>query len=660
MLNTSIRVTGDTSSLQTAFDQAGVSVDRFNDKVNGVKDNISNIPNPNFSGVMGGDGGYNTAAIQNATTAAVTQQGQVIQQIVHNSNGGSGVANNVTAAVSNMFQGEGKSGLLGTLAKAGALGTGLAAIIGGLSLGNKTVQQWEKQIPNITGSFSKLTSGLGGNSAAENSDLMREMFDKVNNQRFFDYTMFKNEDYMSVMSDLSQYGYKDYYSSLQDASELLKFENAGMGSRSQLAAMQGMAQRFGLENALNSAYAGLEMSGMQKGQFDEFLSSMEDILESGIAKGFVKGADEIATDLTMLETLSGGSKLWQGQYGAENLSKMNSALENATSLSGVNDVLLYRAMSGLDKAARETILGESYTGDSYIDTQMILERGINKYNIGAIFDIVNAEGGTERDKIARYKNMFGVSYSKALDIYNMSTRYDPNMAETIASTIQGYTADTGFESKEQQLLSSYETAAAEVQKMGQAALGAKRALTSIVNLFAGVEENEIVLDSEYMPFSDKELSIMDELIENYEGPMNKNDIKNKLRDYFYDSNSSVWADATDFQNMPGLKDAWNSRNGTEFFNALFGEDSEYVSTPFGPMTIQDFNTLYSKKSTPGFKKMASSMEKLSREELEELQGQYLAVTGRTNMSGDGILATLQEIASLIRDGRLVLKGYNGH
>lgn len=658
MLNTSIRVSGDTSGLQSAFDQAGNSADKLRDKVSAVSDSLSNIQNPNINlGNNGTDNGFNSAAVQNAYTQAVTQQGQVIQQIVHNSNNGNsgnGSTGNVTNAVSNMFNGEGGAGLVGVLSKAGPVGAGLALLIGGLSLGNKTVQQWEKQIPSVTGAFNKLTSGLGGNTEKENSALMRDMFDTINNQRYQDNTIYKNEDYMALMSDMSSYGYTNYNAALKDASQVLKFQNAGMGSRSQLASMQGLAQRFGLEGALNSAFAGLEMSGMQKGQFDEFLSSMEDILESGISKGFVKAADEISTDLTMLETLSGGSKLWQGQYGAENLSQMNSALENATSLSSVNDVMLYRAMSGLDENTRRKILGDSYTGDSYLDTQMILERGVNSNNIGAIFDIVNAEGGTERDKIARYKNMFGVSYTKAMDIYNMSKNYTPAMAESIAASISGYTADTGNVSMEQQLNSAYETAAAEVQKMGAAALGAKEGLMKLATYFADVKGADEVLDISKVPFSGDEVDVFASMLENYDGQLSSNELIKLINGRMENEAEAVWSDYANIQNLPGLKEAWETRNGTAFFDLLFNKNGAmYESTPFGLMTTEDAMEL---SGTKGYKDFYKQTKDMTREEIEDMIAQYFARSGKTSLDENGsILGSLQELIRLVRDGDITLK-----
>ena len=654
-----VRITGDTSGLSSNIQSAARDVDRLNESLSQTSDLTNRMSDVNLNVNNGGigNGGYSPDVTQALNTVSQSQQQvtQVIQNNAGNNNNG-GMGNVIAQATSGGLNG---SSIMSMLSKAGPVGMAVAAGIGTVLVGNKFVEQWEKDIPQLTGTYAGLTSGLGDFSAKENSHNIREMFDTVNSRRFFDQVKFKNDDYMKTMDQLSRYGYSDWDSALNDASNVLKFENAGMGSRSQLISMSGLAQRFGLENALNSAYAGLEKSGMQKGQFDEFLSSMEDILESGISKGFVRAAEDISTDMVLLEKLSGGSALWQGQYAAENLAQMNSALENATSLGSVNDVLLYQAMSGLNEDTKKKILNGGYdTNLGYINDMMILERGVNADNIGAIFDIVNSSGGTAADKIARYKNMFGLNYTKAKDVYEMSLRYNDVNAASIASEINSYQADVKNESYEQRLLSSYETMSAEVKKIGSDLLGAKSGVLRIVDILAGVENENINLLEGRTPFSSEdELLTFEEMLNNYEGKYTKSEL-NDMMNMFFNENSSTFADILNFQNNEDLKAAWEARHGTLFFDTMFNPDNEILNTPYGPMKLTDWQQLTATKGYNAKNNLGKNIEKMTKEDILDLEQQYKDVKGK-EMGEGSVLDTLKEIVGLIQTGSIVLKT-SGH
>lgn len=656
-MKTELNVTAETSQAVSAVGRIGDTADQVTNKFERLSNAAKNVQTP-------GNGGFSNTDVLNAQLNQ-QQQTQVIQQIVNTSNannasqvasvvnstksGGSAISSvgNVASALSG-----GGAGLTSMLAGLGPVGVALAVGATAVMAGNKTVEQWEKEMPTVMGTYGALTSGLGENSAKTNSQNMREMFSKVNDRRWADNVKFKNDDYMNTMQQLSQFGYSNYDSALNDASNILRFENAGMGSRSQLLSIQGIAARFGLSNALNSAYAGLEQSGMMKGQFDEFLSSMEDILESGISKGFVKGADEIATDMTMLEKLSGGSKLWQGQYGAANLQQMNSAMENATNLSSVNDIMLYNAVSGLSKDKKNKIMGGNYDESlGYIADMMLLERGVNKDNIGAIFDMVNSEGGTASDKIARYKNMFGLNYTKANDVYQMSLRYKPGDAEAMAKQIQDYQANTENQSKEQQLLSAYETIKAEVVKMGANLVGAKNGVMSIVNYLTKHGE-ESPLDPNKTPFDDEEVLIFSEMLANYKGAKSKEELTQELVDKFNTGSAAYLSDKYDFQNLPALKAAWDRRDATAFLDILTDSDMVHSDAAFGLLSAEDANKI---RNIKGLEKYRSTFEKMTEEDYEDLASQYSLATHGKDMWGAGsIVPVLQEIVNLIKNGSITL------
>jgi hypothetical protein len=82
---------------------------------------------------------------------------------------------------------------------------------------------------------------------------------------------------------------------------------------------------------------------MSTGQFNEFLRSMQRVFEDGISKGFVRGGQEIAGNLAYLAELGGGSELYKGEAGANVMQKLSGGIEGATSLSSVNDILIYQS-----------------------------------------------------------------------------------------------------------------------------------------------------------------------------------------------------------------------------------------------------------------------------------------------------------------------------
>jgi hypothetical protein len=240
----------------------------------------------------------------------------------------------------------------------------------------------------------------------------------------------------------------------------------------------GQSYRYGGETgAVSTAYGGLMAQNMGKGQFSEFLSSMERILEDGIAKGFVRSSEEIAGNMAMLYKLSGNSALWQGEQGAQRLSQMNMAVANATSLQSVEDVIsygVYRDLLGVDnpetsrderKANFLRYGGEDkyYTG-TYADVMQLLEKGVSSKLLGGQFAAVNRlEGDNTAGIIERFRNMYGLNYHGATQVWAMyrdawdSERGDWKPGydyETQANRIRTMQTDPQYQSDSQRLQDS--------------------------------------------------------------------------------------------------------------------------------------------------------------------------------------------------------------
>ncbi|GHT83726.1 hypothetical protein FACS1894137_05640 [Spirochaetia bacterium] len=204
-------------------------------------------------------------------------------------------------------------------------------------------------------------------------------------------------------------------------------------SLSNIQRLGGTALRYGGEtDAVQNAYAGLQASGMGKGQFDEFLTSMQRIMEEGIENGFVRGADEIAGNMTMLSKLSGGSALWTGEQGAQRLGQMNNSIAKATDLKSIEDTMVFsvadQLMKGSNKDNIANYLGKDgvYTG-TYVDTMQLMEQGMKSPTMlrDLMKSVQGIEGaGNTAGQIERYQNMFNMNYSRAAKLWKMSTKDD--------------------------------------------------------------------------------------------------------------------------------------------------------------------------------------------------------------------------------------------
>lgn len=640
MVTSSVRLTGDTSGLVSSFEQVGEIIDREREKIDEFSDSIRNIPNANVNGAYNNTNVINAINTQEAQNQVIQQYANGFSQNNGGISGGSGASGMARALT-------GGGGLTSFLMTAGPVGVGIAAVLAGVKVANNVEKKWEDRLPGILDTFNSLTSDLERNSANRNSENIRQMFDVINQRRNSDNVRFGSEDYMTTMRQLKEFGFSSWDDSLKAASNILRFENAGMGSRAQLMEVEGYAKRFGLGDALDQAYSGLINSGMTKGQFDEFLSGMQQIFEDGISKGIVKGYDEIATDLTLLENLSGGNKLWQGQYGAANLQQMNSAVGNATSLGSVNDVLMYQAISGLTEEQKKAILGEeNYNADNgYINNMMILEKGITAQTIGPILRALSSTGGSQEEQIARYMNAFGLNYTKAADVYKMSQNFTEDQAEKIAANITGYKANTNAESIDSQLLESRENIANDIKQIGGT-------LTSINNVAVGVadafltKETPETKELKKLPVSGTEIDTWNKLVSSYNGPLSQEELYQNINDYFNDDVMRNWADKLNFQNTPGLKEAWNSGNGTDFFNVLFNPEL-FQSTAFGPMSPDDWNELSKNKNLRSLQKK-NNIDTMS--DFENAKGTNI----ETLVLQRGMLAALSEIAAFAKNGKIEL------
>ena len=238
-------------------------------------------------------------------------------------------------------------------------------------------------------------------------------------------------DFLRLTTDYASYGAKTQSEAIADTRQAALFANTTGANISGALSFLGTMRRFGdTDDALGIANYAREQTGMTKAQTDEFLSSMSRIIEEGISNGFVRSTKDVASTMRMFYRLSDESPLWQGKYGAERLSRLNSGIAGATSLSKTSDVIAYGAAQELlsDKSVEErsALLGkDAKATGTWVDYMMLLEKGMDADLFKQLAgDIAAIEGeGNVEGQIARWKDMTGVNWTMATQLYQMSQRY---------------------------------------------------------------------------------------------------------------------------------------------------------------------------------------------------------------------------------------------
>jgi hypothetical protein len=290
---------------------------------------------------------------------------------------------------------------------------------------------WERQAPSAMG----LTALLGkyGGTDAENTRVLRNTWEYAANTAT-GYG-FSPEEGVEQVKQAAYQGLNEGQA-LDAARDVFAFERGTGADRGALAEFRSRTERFtGASDGLNKAWQGNQASGMATAQFNEFLRSMQRTFEDGISKGFVRGAGEIAGNFAFLADLNGGSKLWKGEQGAARLSQMNAGIEATTSLSSVNDILSFRgAQKLLDKWDARGTAGEKWKsignldgneenglelnrGYDYIDTMVLLERGLTPDLFHSQMQVLKSLGESRSDTIERMRGIYGLNYGGSAALY---------------------------------------------------------------------------------------------------------------------------------------------------------------------------------------------------------------------------------------------------
>ena len=293
---------------------------------------------------------------------------------------------------------------------------------------------WERQAPSAM----RLTGMLGGygGTPEENSLSIRRTFE--NAAKTAAGYGFSQEEGVEQVKQAAQQGL-DERQALDAARDVFAFERRTGADRGVLAEFRNRTERFGIADGLNTAGQGRQASGMAPGQFNEFLRSMQRTFEDGISKGFVRGAGEIAGNLSFLSDLNGGSELWKGEQGANRLAAMNAGVTATTGLSSVSDILSFRGAQSLLKQwdaegnakERWKLYGdldpkkkpdgsnplELRRGYDYIDAMAILERGLTPELFHAQMQMIGEVEDDRTGRVERMKDIYGLNYTGSAALY---------------------------------------------------------------------------------------------------------------------------------------------------------------------------------------------------------------------------------------------------
>lgn len=372
---------------------------------------------------------------------------------------------------------------------------GVAGLVTGALLAGANVlsEQWEKVMEPAM----KVGAMLNDTAASleDGSAKIRSAFSQAaGSANKFGYSATEG---LQVVEDLARYGAKEESGIYDIEEDVFSFERGTGASRSNLTKLAGSQFRYtGETQALETAYGGVKASGMEKGQFDEFLVSIQRVFEDGVSKGIIKGADEIAGNLSFLSRVSGGNPLWQGENAAQKITQMSNATAGATSLSNVTDILSYRAAAGMadnylvgDKDNNEVSDWKdkfgSERGNDYVDNMLILEGGFSSSLLKAQRDkVTDVEGEDNRTGIIeRYRSMFGLNYTGSAQLHEMIKGKDDEWFkdEKNMATVVALTQNPEFKSNEVKMLSLTEEIATNMATIGQKFMGAKMGLLEPIN-----------------------------------------------------------------------------------------------------------------------------------------------------------------------------------
>lgn len=328
--------------------------------------------------------------MRNVTPSSILSQAKFFGNAIGTGNVGAIAEGAITQGpkILEMFKGLSGAGMAAAGLAAGTLVAGFA--------GNALSEAYEKVMQpsmKLAATLDMIDGSYNGNSRA--FKLALEMAGGAASK--FGYSM---QDGIAVMTDLGKYGYNGNQA-MNSASKIFAYERGTGADRGLLSQAEGIGHRYNAGNALGSAYGGTFASGMNSGQFQEYLSATLRIFEEGLSRGVVRGFGEITRVQNFIAAIGGkDNPIWQGEQGAARLKTMSDATVSATGLSREYDIIAYQSMDAVIKQARANGFKDVNAGP-----------GVDPGNVGKWSAYKPYSGGTHIDT---YKAMEGLSLTPEL------------------------------------------------------------------------------------------------------------------------------------------------------------------------------------------------------------------------------------------------------
>lgn len=329
-----------------------------------------------------------------------------------------------------------------------------------------------------------LTMQLGeyGENAANQSRKFAETMDEASEAGArFGYRL---EETMGVMSSLAERGASGDVAGL--AGYTMQFARGFGMDPGALAGFVGTGARFGQQNSLEGIAGMLNRQNMSPARFGEMMNAQLGIFEDALSRGVIKGFDEIGALQNMFAS---GGELFRGELGAQRIRQMDNVVANSTSLGREEDVLMYRAMSGLmeDEEYRDRHnISDDFT---YIDTMKQLEQGLTGDLFGAIrSQVENMSGGNQSQMVEMLRSIFNVNYTTAEALLTMNEEEALNQLASAPDV-----SDTD----EVRLLKAQEEIRNSVLKIASTLVDEKRIITEgFADTISAIQENRFNLEDE--------------------------------------------------------------------------------------------------------------------------------------------------------------------
>jgi hypothetical protein len=388
---------------------------------------------------------------------------------------GAAGAGNVAGAALGAAGGMGE--FISQLPKGALIGT---AVVGGLTAlaagANKLSEQWEKMMQPSMG----LAASMGrlGDDARKNHAAFQEVFAQATDRRVLHgYSL---EEGISLANQLSKSGMAAD-NVIGGEEQVFRYQRLTDADRDTLSRAVGYAGRYqNNENVLGYAFGGVKESGMQPGQYQEYLNATLRIFEEGLSKGVVKGFAEITRAQNMLAFLG---DTWKGEQGAQRILQMEDAITGANGLKDDYDVIMWQAAQKQAEATGQKT--------DYLTISKILEKGISgnpdilKY-VHEVMKSITDNGENREDGIMMYERAFGLKTTAAEQLWDALAGGKLDKAKAVFDDPSSKGVDDTPEGK---LLSATESIQADVASIGAWFTGPKAdivdSISQLTNIMAG-------------------------------------------------------------------------------------------------------------------------------------------------------------------------------